>query len=197
MKSYMRKAIILFAISVPILFVIAMLVVSGSLNTWYYGFALDNNGMLYVGKASKIDVYDNGEFINTVYQTNSSGYSFTIKDEKLYIADWSKVEELDLSGNLIDTIDDNNSKEWRNFHKQRNEFSTGNAKYVATNILGFYKITEYDSNGKSKIVYQVPIIDFILTTAIYALPLSIIIVGIRGYVLWRRWKKKGKRKVEK
>ena len=158
----LSKKTIVFAVIVFVTFYISVaLGLSGAIVSAHYGFAVDANGLLYVGKSRGIDVYDSGEFVRTVYNA-PRGYSFTIRDEKLYIASTSRIKVMDLSGNLIEIIDDSvwPTEEYR-IDKQKKEFVTDEARYTATNIFEFYTITKHTEGG-SEIVYHIPIIDYIL-----------------------------------
>jgi len=157
---------------------------TGVITSSYYGFALDNNGVLYIGKSDGINIYANGQFTKTVYKT-PGGYYFTIQDEKLYVATSGKVLEMDLRGNLIEKRDDRGSQEIEKLHKQRNVFVTDDTKYRATGgLFGFYKITRYDNNGGSSVIYQSPILDFVLYLAVLAIAIISVILFIKGFIKW-------------
>ena len=147
----------------PIWFFVGCLFSSGIVNSSYHGFALDDNGLLYVGKHGKIDVYNKGQYIRTVFKNSGRGYAFTIQEEKIYIATYDTIDiviVMDLSGNLIKTIDDIDEKERRRLEMQKNVFTYDDSVYFATNTMGFYKITK-TNDGKSEVIYQKPMLDYI------------------------------------
>ena len=164
MKKYIKKLVLFGMITMPICGVFAICVVTGVIVVSYNGFAVDNDGMLYVGKNRKIDVYDNSEFVKTVYCT-TRGYHFTIQDENLYIATGGQVKIMDLYGRIIETIEDSTYGEEHRLAKERFLYVTDDARYVATNTFGFYKITKCSNDGGSEVVYQKPILDFVLGLA--------------------------------
>ena len=151
--------------------------------TTYDGFALDSNGVLYVGEAKGIATYENGKFVKIIHEENSLSFAFTIQDDKLYAATGYRVEVMDLSGNLIETIDDSNSQEMYKLYRQRNSFVTDDALYIATNKLGYYKITKHN-NGEGEIIFQTPIVDYIFGTAKNIIPIICVIIFFTGYIKW-------------
>lgn len=163
---------------------------NGTINTQYRGFAVDNNGSLYVGKFDRIDVYKNSEFVKTFCTVYSQTYGLTIQDEKLYVADGLTIKVMELSGNLIKTYNDSyDASEMHRLQSQQNVFVTDSAKYVATDTLGFFKITRYSTDGGSEVVYQIPTLDFVFswTPLIFVI---LIIVLVIGGIKWGRWRKK-------
>jgi hypothetical protein len=138
--------------------IIFWLDVSGIVNFSYKGFAIDKDGLLYIGKSKGIDIYDNGEFIKTMFPV--TGYAFTIQDEKIYLAYSSKLHIYDLTGRLADTLDDSSTREANKLYRERNHFFTDEANYLATNKLGFYQITKIYDNNESQVIYQMPIFDY-------------------------------------
>jgi len=194
--KFSKKAIIFGIVTWPICFIFISLIMSGAIVSAYYGFAVDNNGFLYVGKNSRIDVYDNGVFVKTVYET-SYGYSFTIKNENLYIATESQVKVMDLSGTLIETTDDSvwPTEQYR-MDRDKSVFLTNNARYVATDILGFYKITRYNNNGTREIVYHIPVIDYAVHCAILFITIVSFVIFIRTHKKWLQDEKEKKKKMQ-
>lgn len=168
-----QKAIlyIFLTIVVPLLTGIGFLEVLGKIDIRYNGFAIDHEERLYVSKSRRIDVYQDGVFIDTVFKT-PRGYRFTIHDKKLYVNFGSKIQIMDLSGNLIEEIDGNTlsseerqfiGKEWSKLHKQRNTFTKNGVEYRATDKWWLYqieKVIEGDSS-ENEIIYQMPNFDYI------------------------------------
>lgn len=164
MKKEIRGLFIFGAIVLPLYAILVICVSTGTIIASYSGFALDNNGFLYVGENHEINVYGNGEFIKTVYKP-ARGYSFTIQDETLYVADAGIVRKMDLEGNLIEKSDDIGTIEMNRLYRQRNMFVTNDAKYMANGIFGYYKITKYKNGGGTEIVYQSPLFTLVFQIA--------------------------------
>lgn len=162
---------------------------TGVINTSYSGFALDSNGSLYIGESRNISLYENDRFEKSVY-TTPRGFRFTIKDDRLYVATEGAIEILDLSGNLIEKHEDFGSIEIARLNRQRNVFITDEAKYIASNIFGFYKITKHNNDSSVSIVYQTKLFDWICDVIISVIPLIAGIVFMREYIIWLRYKKK-------
>jgi len=175
MKGYIRKAVIFAVIAGPIWFIIGILIYYDVIEIYYDGFALDSNGLLYISDSKGISVYENGEYVKTVFRKET----FTIKDDKLYVAYAGKVDIMDLSGNLIETIDDSQSKELHRLSYRRYVFITDEAKYIATRKYGFYKITKY-SDGESETIFQMPTLNYVISIFNIAIPVTgatILLIG--------------------
>ena len=187
MNKYKRRFYKYIFVVGPILFILGCLSVFGVINTAYYGFALDESSFLYVGKTNKIDVYGNEGYVKTVFKKDG-WYAFTIQDEKLYIATNSgAIKVLDLSGNLIETIDDSTNEEADRLEKQKSVFFKDDAEYRATNVLGYYKITKF-SNGRSEIIYRRPALDYFCAIAQIAVIISVPVFLIMICPSWyREW----------
>ena len=159
---YTKKEIRIIVIVCLIWGIVIFLYQICDINNFYRGFAVDDNRQLYVGKTSKIDVYENNEFVKTFKKVGAAIFSFTINDERLYLAAFAEVQVMDLSGNLIERIDDSaEPSEFYRLRKERKEFVTDEAKYVATEIFGYYKITKYSIDGEKEVVYRMPTFDYV------------------------------------
>ena len=173
-----RNSVIFATVLCPICFISILLSLTGTIVSAHNGFAVDNKGLLYVGKDSRMDVYNNGQYVDTIYK-ESKGYRFTIQDELLYIAINGRVEVRDLSGNLIETLDDSIwPTEQYKLDKQKKEFITDNIRYVATNKFGFYMITKYSNGGIPEIVYHIPVVDYILNCLIVFTFISLFLIFV-------------------
>ena len=182
-KGFFRKALIFSLIAGPIWFISMLSVMTDTITIKYDGFALDSNGLLYVGEAKGIAVYDDGEFVKTVYRMDALVWAFTIHDDKLYISTAKTIMVMDLSGNIIEIIDDSEAKAGDRLYGQRNVFVTDDASYIATNRFGYYKIAKHN-NGESETIFQMPQLDIILGTALYVIPIICLIIFFTGYINW-------------
>jgi len=191
LKRYLRMAFILAVIAFPLCIIGFSYMHEIAMYSWFSGFAVDDDGLLYIGKTGQIDVYSDGKFVKTIYRQNGIVYKFTIKDDKLYVDDsiTRDIRDIrDLSGNLISKTDSNGA-EMMALRSRQDIFETSNAKYVATNTFGFYKITRYGKDGGSEVVYQMPTRDFLfsLTQPLFVILIIVILVG--GF-MWLYWHKK-------
>ncbi|MCL1895760.1 MAG: hypothetical protein FWG03_04350 [Clostridiales bacterium] len=152
---------------------------TGVITTYYVGFAVDGNGLLYVGKDKKLDVYDNDKYVRTICRAQK-GYRFTIRDERIYFATPSSAREIDFSGNIIKEFGDMKDNGWKQLDKEQKVFVTDDAVYKATNTLGFYKITRFGNDGSKETVYHMRIIDYIIGVAM----LVVVIVAVILFFTW-------------
>jgi len=181
-------AFILAVIAFPLSIIGFSYMQENAMNSWFSGFAVDDDGLLYIGKTGQIDVYNNEDFVKTIYETYARGYRFTIQGEELCTDNGVTREVISLdSDNVIKT--DSTGREMMALRSQQNVFETSSAKYVATNTFGFYKITRYGKDGISEVVYQMPTLDYLISLT-QPLFVIMIIVILEGSFMWRHWRKK-------
>ena len=183
MKRYVKGVFIFVVIAGPIWFILVCLSVTDTITTNYNGFAVDSSGLLYVGEAKGIVVYNNGEFVEVVYSTNAASWAFTVQDDKLYVAVVRKIRIMDLSGTLIETIDDHQRKGFYRLYYQRNTFDTNDSKYIASNRFGFYKITKHSSE-ESTTVFQMPVLYYVIKIVQTVIVLIFAVLLLTWYVRW-------------
>ena len=199
MKRFSRKTLLFILIAGPIWYIAAFCAVTDHITIAYEGFAVDNSGLLYIGKGANLDVYDNGKYIKTIYKTTRA-YRFTIQDEKIYMVTEGLICTMDLSGNGFSYFDEGYEKthqEWDRLDKQRGVFETADAKYVAMDantLVGLYKITKYDNSGGSTVVYQSRVIDAVLGLALPVLTIIGVIIFCKEMAKYFRVLEEQKRK---
>lgn len=95
----------------------------------FYGFALDSQNLLYVGRDNAIEVYKGDE---KVFDINPKTSEFVYK--------------IDLSGNVIEKSKDVYSKTYTDIEKSKKRFKTDNNEYFLKNNFGRYKIIDNNKN---------------------------------------------------
>lgn len=79
---------------------------NGEYQAFDRGFAVDSHDNVYVGNPRYIYVYSpEGKVIDKISAHTSRGYYFTVKDDLLYVTDLQKVHIIDLSGNIVTTLE--------------------------------------------------------------------------------------------
>lgn len=68
----------------------------------FYGFALDSQNLLYVGRDNVIEVYKGNEKVFDINPKTSRAYAFTINDDIIVLSTSEFVYKIDLSGNVIE-----------------------------------------------------------------------------------------------
>lgn len=74
----------------------------GAGNSVWYGWGVDTHGRGYVGKATEILVYQNGEHVNSIDVPKCRTYYFTVnEDDNIILSTSLTVYVMDLEGELI------------------------------------------------------------------------------------------------
>ena len=171
-----KAAIVLFIIVIPIVFLL-MLVIR-DLNFDLYGFAVDKNGLLYIGKTEEITVMNNGRKIKTISPHTSKGYAFTIVDgERIVLATSNEVYNLDLEGNILSKTQ-GNSSDVNKLRKEMRSYEDVNGRhYKYESVMGYYTIKVEDA-GVVRTIYRMPILDYCCRILLFACLIAIVIAII-------------------
>ena len=171
----------------PIVMICLFLIISGKVNLSYYGFAVDSNSNIYLGRTSNIYVINqSGEFKQNISAMTSRGYSFTIISDKILISTGEYLYTKSLTGDLIEKKPINNYKENPLTNISKSEYVDSNGtKYVMKNELFRTHIYRIESNEKID-VYQMPILDYVIKLIFYAVLLSMFIMAPISIYQWRK-----------
>lgn len=158
-----KLILILCILSFTTLGIILILQMTNSINLFWNGFAVDEDGYLYIGKDSEIEVFDKDRFIKAIYPRTNRSYVFTIQSEnKIWIATSGWWDELDLNGNVLSEHEDSNGDKYNCIYKHRNEFQDINGKrYRLSNSFFRYKIYQLNKEGQSIEYYKMSLLDYI------------------------------------
>lgn len=174
----------------PIVVICLFFIISGNVNIFYNGFALDNGNNIYLGKNSSIYVMNqNGEFKQNISAMTSRGYSFTISNEnQILISTGDYLYTISLLGEVIEKKTINNYKEDPLININKSEYIDSNGKkYVMKNELFRTRIYRIEDNEKI-MVYQMPILDYVIKLFFYAFLLSVFIIVPICIFQWRKIK---------
>ena len=168
--------------------VVMFFLLTGKVNLFYTGFALDSQGRLYVGKASKIDVWEDGRYITSISPQTSHGYAFTIQHDSILLAANSNLYTMDLSGNILTQKEDAHTQEYNRLYAQRKRFTqTDGVSYRSQNCMGYYTISCMD-NQNDEPIYRMPLLDYaikILCVVTYVSWAIYILIMIIRFWRWR------------
>ena len=93
----------IFAVVLPCLILIATGVVSTEIKC----FAIDSTDRIYVGRARKIDVYEDGVLVDSFSAKTAKAYAFTIlPDDTILLSTSTIVYSMDLEGNVLNSYTD-------------------------------------------------------------------------------------------
>lgn len=177
MKIKDVKSLIIFAaIAAPIMFACLLLLITGTVTLGFNGFGVDSYDKLYLGKNGKIEVYNNGVLENIINPRTSRGYIFTIQNnDTILLSTGSNIYTLDLDGNVISKEVDYRSRMYHDIKKMNKPYySSKGDKYIMKHPWGWTEIA-HEGEGGSKIIYQLPFLDYVVRIALLALIIGIFI----------------------
>ena len=127
---------------------------SGHILLWDLGIAADSNGNVYVGNTKYIHVYSfNGEKSHEIYAQTDSHYSFTIRNDELYIKCAGEVIVLDLQGSVI-RYEDVDNIFW--YRVSANTYTSDDGtQYKLTNMMG-RKAIMVNSHDEWDVIAKMP-----------------------------------------
>ena len=160
MNRMMKLLLIFCIILCSIVFPCLYLIISGSANLFVDSFAVDSYDKLYIGKAGKIDVYDNGSFQYSIDICAAENYAFTITDDNhIILATLHSVYTLTLQGDEIAVSDDPYSDMYDKLKSTNHIFQTQNGNtYKRVCYLGRSKIIKNDHD----VVYRIDLMSFVV-----------------------------------
>lgn len=127
-------------------------------NSTWHGFGVDSSERIYVGKYDEIICYKDGEILSSFSIPKYKNYYFTVQDDDtICVCNTTDIDIYNLSGDLIDTHEENTSMYTTLQWKKSTQTPNGDT-YRVKNILGFRTILK----NEQKIVYQTPIHEFVL-----------------------------------
>ena len=151
-KQNILRAVL--ASSTLVLLICVPLLLFGCISLSFRGYGVDSAGNLYVGRDHKINVYDNGELVNTIQRFTDRSYAFTImENDTILLSTSTTIYRMDLSGTtILEEYPDSNSEMFYELLRQKYApKNTAADKYTAARIWGKLTIKQ---NGE--IIYQTP-----------------------------------------
>lgn len=188
-----KLLIIYMMILGPLMFFCMSMLMLEKANISYYGFAIDSDGNIYLGKSSTIQVVDrSGMEIRSIRSMTSRGYNFTIIDDQIYLDTAAHYYIMDLYGNILDEGEGTEENESR-FPKinslgfidaSRFTDSAGNRYIMRTRFLRTV-IYQYHDGIRTEI-YQMPLFDYFTRLLLIACCVSMAIFIPINLVRWRK-----------
>lgn len=118
---------ILLAVTLGIIlfFIVAFYVFLGAPQTEWYGFGVDSDGQVYIGRPTQIEVYQDGEYVSSIEIPKNRIYYFTVQeDDTILLSTSLNAYILDLSGRELSCKPDDmcsvfNKLQWQKEVKTR------------------------------------------------------------------------------
>ena len=160
MNIMIKRLMIFCFVICSVMFPCLYLIISGSANLFIDSFAIDSYDRLYIGKAGKIDVYENGNFQYSIDICASENYAFTITDDNhIILATLHNVYTLTLQGDEVSVSDDPSSDMYDKLKSKNHIFQTQNGNtYKRVCYLGRTKILKNDHD----VVYRIDLMSFVV-----------------------------------
>ena len=171
-KELNKRLAIFSIVNALIVFSCLFLLISGNVNLFVSGFAVDSQDRLYVGKENRIDVYENGNVLYSINPRTSKSYTFTITNDTIVLSTASTVYHLDLEGQEISSYEDKGADTYNqiNYHKRKFTSPKGD-EYKLVSFLGRTKIVK----NKTSVVYQLSLLSFAVKLSLAAVFISLFI----------------------
>ena len=121
------------------------------------GFAIDSSGNLYLGKDSKIEVYEDSILIRTIPARYRS-YAFTIqKDDTILIGTSSVAYVLNLSGDELSKREEMGTETFNKLQRNKKHFQSANGdRYTMQSPFGRTMIVR----DGDEVVYKMPVWEY-------------------------------------
>lgn len=162
-------------------FICGLLIICGSATPFIQCFSVDQQGRVYVGFDGKIEVFGNGEYIESFSPKTSRAYVFTIlEDDTILLSTPSVVYSMDLHGNVLDSWKEDGTDTFYQLEYQKKQFtSLDGSHYRLKGSLGWTRIVKDGTN----VVYRIPVFSFAIKLILYIWVISLISLVV--YVLKR------------
>lgn len=160
-------------------------ILPGIITISYNGFAVDQDGCLYLGKRNRIEVMDSkGALLRTIPAKSTLNYDFTILDNEIVLRVGSNLYWLDLSGNVLK--EELRSERWKEIIPPNNDdiFVDANGTKYTMEYSGFLRTSIFKWNGDEKMeIFKMPLFDYSMRLVLIFTVLGIMLMG--GYSLGR------------
>lgn len=160
-------------------------ILPGIVTISYNGFAVDQDGCLYLGKRNRIEVMDSkGALLRTIPAKPTLNYDFTILNNEIVLRVGSTLYWMDLSGNVLK--EELKSERWKEIIPPNNDgiFVDANGTKYTMEYSGFLRTSIFKWNGDEKIeIFKMPLFDYSMRLVLIFTVLGIVLMG--GYTLGR------------
>ena len=164
--------------SAPIIGIVMLvclsMLISGRVSLTTNGFAVDAEGLLYVGREHEIIVLSDGVCVRTINPQTSRSYKFTISDgQTILLSTSTKVYTMDLSGNILTEHTDDGTKIYNQLQWKRSFIDENGVKYTLESRWGRTCICK-----EGEPIYQMPMLDYVVRILLVVIVVVLLVVGI-------------------
>ena len=119
-----RRLVRALAIPAAVIFALSIIaMVMGTMALSYSGVAADDAGRLYLGRGGSIEVYENGQKVDTIKPRADKSFVFTVRDGQLVLSTGKTVTTLDLLGNAVSQQEDKDGAVYKELKPLRHRFT--------------------------------------------------------------------------
>lgn len=154
-KPDLRQMLSAFIVISRILFGLCVVLVFFDLvPLTFNGFGVDSIGRLYVGRGHHIEVWENGQQINTIRKGTSRGHAFTIlENDTILLASGNSVMIMDLEGTTtLEKRKEDHEKTYDKLSNQRIFTAVTGEQYRVGRLYGRLTIVQNET-----VIYQEPL----------------------------------------
>lgn len=154
-----------------IVLICVIMIISGRVSLVMNGFAIDNDGNLYIGREREIVVLKDDICVRKIDPPTSRTYKFTIIDGQTIILSTStKIYTMDLSGNILSERSDEGNKVYSQLQWKKTYVDQKGSNYTLKSNWGRKAIYKEEIQ-----IYVMPIFDYIVLIMLITVVLTLII----------------------
>ena len=154
-KPDLRQMLSAFIVISRILFGLCVVLVFFDLvPLTFNGFGVDSIGRLYVGRGHHIEVWENGEQINTIRKGTSRGHKITVQeDDTILLASGNSVMIMDLDGTTtLEKWEEDHEETYDKLSNRRAFTAVTGEQYRVGRLYGRLTIVQNET-----VIYQEPL----------------------------------------
>ena len=159
MKKAIKINIVIMLILGFAIVVISLLQISSHTTTKIRSFALDENGLLYIGQEQRIDVYKQQQLVDSL-PFKARSFTFTVHDSLIIAATVDEVVYLDLQGTELRSEADDGAM-YDLIGKYPTTFVSDDGKHYQLDA-GFFKRDTIICVETGSVIFVCPILDQVL-----------------------------------
>ena len=150
------------------------MVTAGKVSLVMNGFAVDEDGLLYIGREREIVVLNDGEHTRTIDVPTSRTYKFTIVDgQTILLSTSTKLYTMDLFGNVLSENTDEGTKVYNQLQWKKTYIAQNGQKYTLDSHWGRMCIYKDDTA-----IYTMPLFDYIVRILLGIPFITLLFLGV-------------------
>lgn len=176
MRKSEMKYIALYAIPHALVMIFCIVMILFDIATPYIdSFCADTTGKIYVSENGGIGIYKDRVKVGFIDIRSDNFLINTDQSDNIFVVYTSRIDQIDMNGNVLKTIDDTYSNTYSKLSSSENIYTTENGdRYRKVGNLGWTMIVK----NNQKIVYFQSIVSFTIKMLIQICTVSMFVNGI-------------------